>query len=114
MSARGVPRLAPASVLAVVREGGFAAMPGLERPRRIECGKLSQRQRERLQRLLEEIDRLDPGEPAAAGADRRVFRLFLEQPEAECWQCALDETQAPRGVVGLWQHGPGALDEPDT
>ncbi|KFF50507.1 hypothetical protein GY26_01465 [Gammaproteobacteria bacterium MFB021] len=108
-----MPRLAPAAVLAVVREGGFAAIPGLERPRRIECGKLSQRQRERLQQLLDEIDSQASAEPAA-GADRRVFRLSLEQPEAECWQCALDEAQAPRGVVGLWQHGPGALDEPET
>ncbi|WP_106419807.1 protealysin inhibitor emfourin [Salinicola tamaricis] len=108
-----MPRLASTAVLAVVREGGFAAMPGLERPRRIECGKLSPGQRERLQRLLDEIDRQAPAEPVA-GADRRIFRLFLEQPEAECWQCALDETQAPRGVVGLWQHGPGALDEPET
>ncbi|WP_353979351.1 protealysin inhibitor emfourin [Salinicola endophyticus] len=113
MSARGVPRLAPTAVLAVVREGGFAAMPGLERPRRIDCRELSEPQRERLQRLLDEIDRQAPAEPVA-GADRRVFRLSLEQPEAECWQCALDETQAPRGVVGLWQHGPGALDEPET
>ncbi|WP_110666248.1 protealysin inhibitor emfourin [Salinicola halophilus] len=110
MSDRAWPRLEAQAVLALVREGGFAAMPGLEQPRRIAYAELSDSQRVRLQRLLDEIERR--AAEASNGADRRRFRLSLELPEqGTCWQCELDEDETPRVLVGLWKHGVRALDE---
>ncbi|WP_110650815.1 protealysin inhibitor emfourin [Salinicola peritrichatus] len=105
------PRLGPSSVLAVVREGGFAAMPGLEKPRQIDCRELNEQQRARLQGILDEVER-QHSLPASPGADRRIFKLILEAPESgPCWQRELDETATPSVLIGLWKHGPQALDE---
>lgn len=107
------PRVFAASVLDLVREGGFAALPGLERPRRIVCRELNAHQRTRLQALLDDIERRgDVGGPDSGGADSRRFRLTLELPEdGVCWRCELAESVMPATLVGLWKHGPGALEE---
>ncbi|WP_157956968.1 protealysin inhibitor emfourin [Salinicola aestuarinus] len=110
MSGHESPRLEMQAVLALVREGGFAAMPGLERPRRIVCAELSEGQWQRLQALLDEIERRHA--EASSGADRRRFRLTLELPDrGTSWQCELDEATTPTVIVGLWKRGVEALDE---
>ncbi|KAA0015362.1 hypothetical protein F0A16_20975 [Salinicola corii] len=103
--------LESASVIFVSREGGFVAAPGLSAPRKIECRELNDYQRRRLQAVLDELDR-HVGEPGPAGADRRSFRVTLEvtagRPERE-WE--LDESAAPRLLIGLWKRGVQELDE---
>lgn len=111
MSMTHPPRLGPTSILAVVREGGFAALPGLEKPRQIDCRELNERQRARLQSMLDEIERRYSAS-AAPGADRRIFRLTLEAPaQGSSWQRELDEAATPRLLIGLWKRGPQVLDE---
>lgn len=104
-------RLEPASVILVSREGGFVVAPGLSAPRKIECRQLNEHQRRRLQAVLDELDRYR-GESVPAGADRRSFRVTLEvtagRPERE-WE--LDESAAPRSLIGLWKRGVEELDE---
>ncbi|WP_110710224.1 protealysin inhibitor emfourin [Salinicola sp. CR57] len=103
--------LEPTSVIIVTREGGFVVTPGLSAPRKIECRQLNEHQRRRLQTVLDELDR-HGGESASAGADRRSFRVTLEVsagcPRRE-WE--LDESAAPRSLIGLWKRGVEELDE---
>ncbi|WP_251976896.1 protealysin inhibitor emfourin [Salinicola avicenniae] len=110
MSSSGCPPLAPDAVLAVSRDGGFAAMPGLNRERRIDCRTLSPAQRQRLQAVLAEVER-QSGQECAPGADRRVFRVVLlsaaGQPD---WERELDESLTPKQVIGLWKLGMAALE----
>ncbi|OLO04436.1 protealysin inhibitor emfourin [Salinicola socius] len=113
MSHNGRFELDSTSVILVTREGGFVVTPGLAAPRRIDCRELSAHQRLRLQTVLEELDR-QRGGLRSEGADRRSFRVTLQvtsgRPERE-WE--LDESAAPRSLIGLWKHGAQGLDESD-
>ncbi|MGQ7243519.1 protealysin inhibitor emfourin [Salinicola sp. V024] len=138
MNSKGPFWLESTSVLLVSREGGFVVTPGLSAPRRIDCQELSEPQRNKLQRVLEELDRqgsihqsADANGPAdspsdsqgdarrnsgaaPAGADGRWFRVTLEisssLPSRE-WE--LDERAAPSSLIGLWKRGVQILDESD-
>ncbi|WP_110636989.1 protealysin inhibitor emfourin [Salinicola salarius] len=105
--------LEPTSVLLVTREGGFVVTPGLSAPRRIDCRELTERQRLRLQTVLEELDHRR-GDLPAAGADRRSFRVTLTMPSGRAekeWE--LEESAAPRSLIVLWKRGAQGLDESD-
>lgn len=116
MSATGCPDLGPDSVLLVVREGGFVVTPGLSRPRRIDVRDLSERQRSRLQTVLRDIETLSSdrslGAAGSTGADGRYFRITVEVSAGHFgWERELDETAAPRSLIGLWKQGPEVLDD---
>lgn len=119
MSTTGCPRLGPDSVLLVVREGGFVVTPGLSQPRRIDIRALSERQRSKLQTVLEDIETLSSGHrdaaPSSAGtADGRYFRITVEIASGRSdWERELDEASAPRSLIGLWKRGPKVLDDSD-
>lgn len=118
MSAAGCPRLGPDSVLLVVREGGFVVTPGLSRPRRIDIRELSERQRSKLQAVLENIETLSSrghaSAPSTASADGRYFRITVEITSGRSdWERELDEASAPRSLIGLWKQGPEVLDDSD-
>ncbi|GHB28654.1 protealysin inhibitor emfourin [Salinicola rhizosphaerae] len=109
MSRADCPRLTLGSVVAIAREGGFAAMPGLSRPRRFACRDLTEGQRARLQALIDEIESLgSPGSPG--GNDRMVFRITLEDTgETPSWERLVDESLTPKSLNRLWKSGPAAL-----
>jgi hypothetical protein len=136
MSSQGRFRLEPTSVLLVTREGGFVVTPGLSAPRRIDCQELSEPQRNRLQAVLEELDRQDsanqraeahpsidsPSAPRGVahrnagspgtGADGRWFHVTLEiSSSLPSREWALDERAAPSALIGLWKRGVQVLDE---
>lgn len=114
------PHLGPHSRLVIRREGGLAHFPGLVAPRCIEADKCTPGQRRWLERLLGEM--LECGAADAAqsertaapsGADRRVFRLAIDEAVGEAmdeaiqprWTLIVDETRAPGSLVTLWRHG---------
>ncbi|WP_136064596.1 protealysin inhibitor emfourin [Modicisalibacter radicis] len=117
------PRLGPGSRLTIRREGGLAHFPGLAAPRCIEGDKCTPGQRRWLERLLGEV--LEGGaveasrtqaEGQPSGADRRVFRLAIDEPGEAAgggaddtlpprWTLIVDETRAPGSLVTLWRHG---------
>ncbi len=109
--------LGPHSRLVIRREGGLAHFPGLAAPRCIEGDKCTPGQRRWLENLLLAALRCEvEAEGEATGADRRVFRLAIDEPgeavdEASAapaqprWTLSVDETRAPGSLVSLWRHG---------
>ncbi len=117
------PLLGPHSRLVIRREGGLAHFPGLAAPRCILGGECTPGQRRWLERLLAAVLEGGAADPpqaelraASSGADRRVFRLAIDEPgdaagEASYdaiqprWSLSVDETRAPSSLVTLWRHG---------
>ncbi|WP_280563489.1 MULTISPECIES: protealysin inhibitor emfourin [unclassified Chromohalobacter] len=111
MSHAELPVLSGDTRLEVVREGGFAYLPGLAAPREIDCDRLTPLQWVRLDAGLQALAGLP--EAARTPPDGRFFRLTLSsrrtgQPH---WQRCFDEPHAPAWLIRLWQDGHAALDE---
>lgn len=92
------PPLTASSVLRLCREGGVAHFPGLARPRRIDCGRCSETQRDELYRLLTSLD-----EARVAGADRRLLRLSVEDAGGVIWSRDVAEERAPPALWRWWR-----------
>lgn len=100
------PALTPSSVLTISREGGLAHFPGLARPRRIDCAGCSVAQRQALQQLLVDVARRCEGKGRSDGADRRVFRVCLDEGQQEAqWVLDVGEDLAPDALITLWKRG---------
>ncbi|GAA5179409.1 MULTISPECIES: protealysin inhibitor emfourin [Halomonadaceae] len=109
------PVLGPRSRLMIRREGGLAHFPGLAAPRCIEGSECTPGQRRWLENLLA-MALCCGAEGEASGADRRFFRLTIDEPGDAAgevmddavrprWSLIVDETRAPRSLVTLWRHG---------
>nr|WP_299242431.1 protealysin inhibitor emfourin [uncultured Halomonas sp.] len=107
------------SVVAIRREGGVAAFPGLMKPRRIHCAEYTDEQRRELEGVLNLAARTCSATPAP-GADRRVFHVHVEEPQhpdaAESdfcvWSLSLNEEETPEALIALWKSGmPGNSDQ---
>lgn len=109
------PLLGPRSRLVIRREGGLAHFPGLAAPRCIEGGECTPGQRRWLENLLAMALRCG-AEGEASGADRRVFRLVIDELDGadgeatdgaarSRWSLVVDESRAPSSLVTLWRHG---------
>ncbi|MGC3872589.1 protealysin inhibitor emfourin [Halomonas sp. GXIMD04776] len=101
------------SVVAIRREGGVAAFPGLMKPRRILCGECTDEQRRELENVLNLAARSCSDTPAP-GADRRVFHVDIEEPQQQdssefdtccVWSLSLNEDETPEALVALWKSG---------
>ncbi|MFC3283177.1 protealysin inhibitor emfourin [Litchfieldella rifensis] len=100
------PVLTASSVVIITREGGLAHFPGLGRPRRIACADCSEVQRQALQRLLVDMAHRCGGDRRSGGADRRVFRICLDEGrQARQWTLEIAEEQAPDALIALWKRG---------
>ncbi|MHB0774551.1 protealysin inhibitor emfourin [Halomonas sp. WWR20] len=105
MSASLPPPLTASSVIAVSREGGLAHFPGLAAPRRIPCAQCSDDQRRRLHELLSQAAQRGEHDEPACGADRRAFRLAVEEDAQPRWTVVIDEEKTPGELVALWKRG---------
>lgn len=124
------PLLGPHSRLVIRREGGLAHFPGLAAPRCIDGGECTPGQRRWLESLLAAVLKCGTKDAPQAqsagppvGADRRVFRLAIDELDAAIseathdsvrprWALIVDETRAPASLVALWRHG-DLGEEPD-
>ncbi|GAB2797277.1 hypothetical protein GCM10027040_24880 [Halomonas shantousis] len=99
------PPLGASSVVAVSREGGLAHLPGLAAPRRIPCAQCSDEQRRHLHQLLTWAAQHDVSEEPVCGADRRIFRLAVEEEAQPRWTAVVSEEQTPDELIMLWKRG---------
>ncbi|WP_227370148.1 protealysin inhibitor emfourin [Halomonas sp. M20] len=100
------------SVVAIRREGGVAAFPGLMKPRKIQCADCTDEQRRELEDVLNLAARTSSDTPAP-GADRRVFHVHVEEPQHQdaaepdfcVWSLSLNEEETPEALIALWKSG---------
>nr|WP_298373742.1 protealysin inhibitor emfourin [uncultured Halomonas sp.] len=101
------------SIVAIRREGGVAAFPGLMKPRRIQCDECTDEQRRELEGVLNLAARTCSDTPAP-GADRRVFHVDIEEPQQKdaaesdiccVWSLSMNEEETPEALVSLWKSG---------
>ena len=113
MNDRSPPDLGAKSIIAIRREGGVAAFPGLTTPRRIHCSECTEEQRRWLQALLSQIARTCDDLPPP-GADRRIFSVDIQEcgggqaaddGSRRVWSLSLAEEQTPEALRSLWRHG---------
>ncbi|SHE30240.1 hypothetical protein SAMN02745148_00077 [Modicisalibacter ilicicola DSM 19980] len=113
MNDRSPPVLGAKSIIAIRREGGLAAFPGLMTLRRIHCDECTEQQRRWLQALLSQAVRACDDSPPP-GADRRVFSVDIQEcgddkavdaDARRVWSLSIPEEQMPEALRSLWEHG---------
>lgn len=108
-----LPPLNAASVVRVTREGGFAYVPGLSRPRSFHLGDCTDELRQQIGDALQSAmpHAEESGSPAAPGStgggDRRFYRVEVEVEGAMANESSVSfevpETDAPEALVDLWK-----------
>ncbi len=105
-----LPPLDQASVVRVTREGGFAYLPGLARPRSYELGNCSEELRAQIGRALESAAPHADAALRSPGGDQRVYRVevVLQQGSAIAQTTGsvsfeVPEAEAPEALVHLWK-----------
>jgi|Hof3ISUMetaT_6_FD_contig_111_47134_length_2559_multi_8_in_0_out_0_1 hypothetical protein len=101
-----LPTLDERAVVCLSRQGGFAAIKSLTRPREIDFAQCSLDQRSRICDLLEGCLPLDSS--VAGGGDQRFYQIELhyrkgEQDDQMVFK--VPENQAPDELVRLWDSG---------
>ncbi|WP_313054909.1 protealysin inhibitor emfourin [Pseudomonas lopnurensis] len=108
-----IPELGPETSLRLSRQGGFAAVPGLARPRQIEFAGCDAAQRRGICAMLERC--LPVASKSVGAGDQRFYQVELhyrrEDADAEMI-LQIPEERAPRELVQLWQDGAIASDAP--
>lgn len=80
----------------LVTEGGFAALPGLQRPIVLDCAALPPAQVAEAERLAGELAAAPPAAAAATALrDARTYRLTVDGPEGPRVYTATDQAIAP-------------------
>ena len=77
--------LSTESIISIAREGGFAFMPGLAKPRRIVLSKCSEDEQNRIAELIGSVAVL--AVPDAGRGDQRYYRIEI----------------VPEALVKLWE-----------
>lgn len=101
-----LPTLDDRAIVRLSRQGGFAAIQALTRPREIEFAQCDIEQRSRLCVLLEGC--LPLASSAAGGGDQRFYQIELRYREGEQddqMVLKVPENQAPDELVRLWDMG---------
>lgn len=101
-----LPELGRETRIRLSRQGGFAPMQALSRPREIAFAECDEQQRGQICSVLEGCLPLDSG--ADSGADRRYYQVELHyRRETEDGEMVLriPEEQAPGELVRLWDKG---------
>lgn len=101
-----LPTLDERAVVCLSRQGGFAAIQSMTRPREIEFAQCSIDQRSRICGLLEGC--LPLASSVAGGGDQRFYQIELRYREGEQddrMVLKVPENQAPDALVRLWDIG---------
>lgn len=107
---RELPPLGKDTVVRLSRQGGFAPLHALSKPREIEFGQYDSAQRGRICSVLERC-LPESGEPTQVGrGDQRYFKVelrFRPQPAEQQDELTLliPENRAPSELVRLWDKG---------
>ncbi|VVP80533.1 hypothetical protein PS918_02253 [Pseudomonas fluorescens] len=103
---KNLPTLDERAVVRLSRQGGFAAIQALSRPREIEFGQCDIDQRSRICLLLEGCLPLASASPG--GGDQRFYqievRFFAGEQDDEV-VLKVPEDRAPGELVRLWDKG---------
>jgi len=101
-----MPALGPDASVRVSRQGGFAAAPGLARPRQIEFADCNAAQRQGLCSVLEQC--LPVASKHVGHGDQRFFKVEVhyrrENDDAEMI-LQIAEERAPQELLQLWKDG---------
>ncbi|EPA95810.1 hypothetical protein F6476_15435 [Pseudomonas umsongensis] len=101
-----LPTLDDRAVVRLSRQGGFAAIQALTRPREIEFAQCDLEQRSRIRGLLEGC--LPLASSASGGGDQRFYQIELRYHAGEQddqMVLKVPENQAPAELVRLWDLG---------
>nr|WP_180201976.1 protealysin inhibitor emfourin [Pseudomonas sp. SbOxS1]NYU01240.1 hypothetical protein [Pseudomonas sp. SbOxS1] len=101
-----LPNLDDRAVVRLSRQGGFAAIQALTRPREIEFAQCDIEQRSRICVLLEGC--LPLASPTTGSGDQRFYQIELRYREGEQddqMVLKVPENQAPAELVRLWDVG---------
>ena len=102
------------SIISIAREGGFAFLPGLAKPRRIVLSACGEDERNRIAELIRSVAALSV--PAAGPGDQRYYRIeIVTGPSVKkpAQTFLLAEQDAPEELVKLWEKaGEAALPKP--
>ncbi|QJC79377.1 protealysin inhibitor emfourin [Pseudomonas umsongensis] len=101
-----LPTLDDRAVVRLSRQGGFAAIQALTRPREIEFAQCDLEQRSRIRGLLEGC--LPLASSASGGGDQRFYQIELHYRAGEQddqMVLKVPENQAPAELVRLWDLG---------
>ncbi|ANF23950.1 protealysin inhibitor emfourin [Stutzerimonas stutzeri] len=101
-----LPPLGKEATVRLSRQGGFAAMQALSRPREIDFASCDERQRGQICSVLEGC--LPLASADAGQGDRRYYQIELHYRENEHdgeMLLQVPEEQAPGELVRLWDNG---------
>ncbi|WP_070886218.1 hypothetical protein M1D96_12390 [Pseudomonas sp. D1-3] len=101
-----LPPLSDEALVRISRQGGFAAIATLSRPREIDFAQCDPDQRGQVCSLLEAC--LPVASKEAGRADQRFYRIELQacaQRAQEKLVLNVPEERAPRDLVKLWKNG---------
>lgn len=101
-----LPELGANAVVRISRQGGFAAISALSRPREIDFAQCDPAQRGQVCSVLENC--LSVARPEVGKGDQRFYRIELQVPrQQEQGELVLQipEEQAPRELIRLWEKG---------
>lgn len=103
---KSLPELGASAIVRISRQGGFAAIGALSRPREIDFAQCDPGQRGQVCSVLESC--LAASTPEAGKGDQRFYRIELEVPrqnEHSEMVLQIPEDRAPGDLVRLWEHG---------
>lgn len=100
-----LPPLTDEALVRISRQGGFAAIAALSRPREIDFAQCDPEQRGQVCSLLEAC--LPIASSQSGQGDRRFYRIELRTCAERAQEMVLNvpEEQAPRDLVTLWEKG---------
>ena len=100
-----LPPLSDEALVRISRQGGFAAIAALSRPREIDFARCAPQQRGQVCSLLEAC--LPIASDQAGRGDQRFYRIELQTCAQRMQEMVLNvpEEQAPRDLVALWEKG---------
>lgn len=101
-----LPPLSDEALVRISRQGGFAAVAALSRPREIDFAQCDPNQRGKVCSLLEAC--LPVASDAVGRGDQRFYRIELQTCARRAQEelvLNVPEEQAPRDLVTLWEKG---------
>lgn len=101
-----LPELGTDAIVRISRQGGFAAVTALSRPREIDFAQCNPDQRDQVCSVLQTC--LPVTEENAGAADRRFYRIELQFDQHNTQRALVlqvPEEGAPDDLVQLWKKG---------
>lgn len=103
---KSLPELGNSAIVRISRQGGFAAISALSRPREIDFAQCDPDQRGQVCSILQSC--LPESTAEAGKGDQRFYRIELQVPRQEQpgeMVLQIPEDRAPGELVRLWKDG---------